>query len=1137
MSLLEDLKNITNGLGNAYTMVSNLNNSLAGFELSAAGMLTKLKEVNSQLQNLSISSGATGAEFEKLEARVFAIGKKFGYTAESIISMQKSLMIGFRFPIQDAETFVAILSRSGQLFGKNEEAAKSFVQALQEQTNKQTGLRDSILEIVVAQGKLAQSSNALTDSQRRSLEINQKYSKSMLDSMLYAGEITREDYMNTLFVIQDMSEEGEKVNKNLVIAAEQAQKAVAGQVAATRVLRESASDQAVKGLGVIYAGGSQAYAAGVSLIEKGVKSTLITEQQITAEMQEQLDLATQAYKKTAEWQIGFFEAQREDRGTSEITDEEKKFVAEEISPQLKGITNFDEARIKAKEKLKELNANYSEEELESLIKSSQMEDIIQTRVYDNRVQQQLAAKILDGTITQKEKIGYLETKNAAIMQDLRINMQKFSEAANSSVQAMMAINSALGKAGSSSKEFSSSLNSEKMIENYRLASRAASELVAFSKQQAALTEKEVMIKLSEDPETTKKNIEKAISMVETRIKLSKESGLFSEEQYSKELERIEKLKGLANTAMTSSNEKERNEAATELNKLIGAEYAASQQNAANIDKIRGQAVAGLIEGINNIGDATRASSQQRLEYLKSENSLLVSQVSLMDSLAVGIGASAQMRQEAAMKTIEQAKEVRKQIEIQKELELKALKGAETAQTAEEKLGLEAAARDAKKKAIELQAEENNLRKTALDQMQKLREGYLDAINAMESGAGIFTEIVVNQEKNLGSLIRTTAEVPRVLRTGAGSGGILQATSFGPGGIVGGEGPKSEEYSKHVLTNFDQINALVEDLPAQIGKSTAENLAIAAKANPWYESQIDAAATPGKAGALTASGATVSIGDQAARQAEATEEVARQLGEEKAKAQESAQAAQASQAAQVAEAEKAAEGVAKAVQEAQKVETPKISEAEMAARIADAQKAAQKFNVEFDANKAKESGYLEDFNKRLLESTENIKIFSSFERPKEQDRTYLAPEQDWLSKLGDSIGDFFGLNEEKPDVFDVATSRRRREEFMRSQPQSIYEFQTNLSSEDLYLKKLREERISAAISAQASSSTNNQNTANTITAVAVSSPNSTSVNINGTTVDMSPMINTIANVIQRGMVDAVEKGTKGAVREIESGTAV
>jgi hypothetical protein len=112
---------------------------------------------------------------------------------------------------------------------------------------------------------------------------------------------------------------------------------------------------------------------------------------------------------------------------------------------------------------------------------------------------------------------------------------------------------------------------------------------------------------------------------------------------------------------------------------------------------------------------------------------------------------------------------------------------------------------------------------------------------------------------LGSLIRTTAEVPRVLRTGAGSGGLTQSTGFGPGGLTGGSDPRSEEYGKSVLTNFEQVNQLMAELPKQIGEETGKNLAIAASARPDYGGVILGGTSPGSAGTVTVGGGSTSPG--------------------------------------------------------------------------------------------------------------------------------------------------------------------------------------------------------------------------------------------------------------------------------------
>ena len=243
-------------------------------------------------------------------------------------------------------------------------------------------------------------------------------------------------------------------------------------------------------------------------------------------------------------------------------------------------------------------------------------------------------------------------------------------------------------------------------------------------------------------------------------------------------------------------------------------------------------------------DAVNKYAEKKVSLLQSELGLQQELINLQDSLAVGIGASAASREKAAQTALKQAQAQREAVQAL-EVEIKQAK----AQGAEQGIINELIA-----KQQDARAKEVSLQKQALDMMQKMREGYLEAIDAMQSGAGMFTEIIVDQNRNLGTLIQTTGEVPRVLGTGAGSGGITSSTQFGPGGITGGMAPKSEEYSKHVLSNFDQINSLVADLPKQIGDSVGnkvgEKLALGAKDRPEFEGQIMGAATPGSAGTLS-----------------------------------------------------------------------------------------------------------------------------------------------------------------------------------------------------------------------------------------------------------------------------------------------
>ena len=62
---------------------------------------------------------------------------------------------------------------------------------------------------------------------------------------------------------------------------------------------------------------------------------------------------------------------------------------------------------------------------------------------------------------------------------------------------------------------------------------------------------------------------------------------------------------------------------------------------------------------------------------------------------------------------------------------------------------------------------------------------------MTTGAGVFNEIVIDQDKNLGAFMRTTDEAVSVLRTGASSGLGAGISRHGIGGFVRGAMPQGD----------------------------------------------------------------------------------------------------------------------------------------------------------------------------------------------------------------------------------------------------------------------------------------------------------------------------------------------------------
>jgi hypothetical protein len=244
-------------------------------------------------------------------------------------------------------------------------------------------------------------------------------------------------------------------------------------------------------------------------------------------------------------------------------------------------------------------------------------------------------------------------------------------------------------------------------------------------------------------------------------------------------------------------------------------------------------------------NAINQGFDKRASFIRAELDYQKQLISLQDNFAVGISANAAAREKAAKLAIDEANNEKERIKaLQVELAQKRAANSSASEI-----------RDTEMKITEAKTRHLALTKEALDATQKMREGYLDAIDSMQSGAGMFTEIVADQNKSLGALVRTTEEMPRVLRTGAGSGGILQAGQFGPGGITGGFDPNSPEYSRHVIRNMDDVKSLLVELPKQMGEEVGTRLGWAAKGREEFGGQIAGSAAPGEAGTIAAGSST------------------------------------------------------------------------------------------------------------------------------------------------------------------------------------------------------------------------------------------------------------------------------------------
>ena len=820
-----------------------LSKGLGGVGINAQAITGRLTTLYQSFVALSVVTNTTGKEMDALAARTLQISKQMGYTQESVIAMQKNLMVGFQKPIDDVDTFNNLLARSEQLFGRNEESASRFIDTLARQSKEMSSLRDLTLEISNVQGRAAKEGRELNARELQDVKAIQGASEATLRAKLVMGKINIEQYNTSMRLISQEKEGQSEMLKGGRAFSEIQQKQLAYTVAEGNAHFElSGSRIAQKGLEYVTTGGSQVGAKAISITDqlRGYESTRKApdnaDKSIGSDQQEVLkSFAADVVKNT---------------GAANYA-----AVQEEI------IKKFKEQNI-----LQDLSVEDLKKQVGLLSKSKEVNEVLAAnQVRLNGSINDQTGKI-EKTVSLEEKRNNTLARSSALMQTMLDNANAQVTALNASIGALSTIGTLAGLAGQPIDASKYGLDPKKMISDAAAASSALDAVAKSYEAEAAMAKAmnanaaKSQGQLVEDAKALAEGSAASIIAIEEALAVATTDVQRKQLQESKKAkqEQADEFRSLAKKA----NEGDK-EALKEIQSKYSSAGKAGPEAEAEASKMRQQAIEVGLSGTERLIQAVTAGDEQRLKNLDSEFQKMQAQVSLMDSFAVGIGANAAARQQAAQKLIEQAR-----VLSEEEEKMVALKAGYQAQEAQAEKGssaqLSAAAgvQAAENKINEIQTKRLGITKQALDMTQRLREGYLDAIQAMESGAGVFTEIVVNQDKNLGSLIRTTAEVPRVLRTGAGAGGLTQSTGFGPGGITGGSDPRSPEYGKSVLTNFEQINQLMAELPKQIGEETGKNLAIAAGARPEYGGVIMGGTSPGSAGTVTVGtggGATTSGG--------------------------------------------------------------------------------------------------------------------------------------------------------------------------------------------------------------------------------------------------------------------------------------
>jgi len=165
--------------------------------------------------------------------------------------------------------------------------------------------------------------------------------------------------------------------------------------------------------------------------------------------------------------------------------------------------------------------------------------------------------------------------------------------------------------------------------------------------------------------------------------------------------------------------------------------------------------------------------KKKLEYAEAELGVIEASVNIMDTMAVGIGASAQMRFQA----VEAAK---RQLGFMKEQEASLLQRIKIDKAAGR------ATFEIERQVLELRKKQLGTTQKMLDMTKSLREGWISAISAMTTGQGRFSKIMVDQNKNLRLGLKYLGMVTSHVSGARGKGSLTSSTRFmynmGTGGV-------------------------------------------------------------------------------------------------------------------------------------------------------------------------------------------------------------------------------------------------------------------------------------------------------------------------------------------------------------------
>lgn len=779
--IVDKITGLSGAVANMGVAVNNAIESMGGLGLSMSNLLEFGNKINVSLVAAERSLSLYGKTADGIAVSTAKLSRQFSLPYEDMLALQQDLAMKMPVAITGQEKMAAVVQFAGDRFGMTSDAIKAYAGRLEGLSQKAYAAYEDQLLMIDAAEKLraAQLAGAadvgkLSDSLTRQSQVT----KANAEMMYAMGKISRDELATIMRTTEGLSEQ----SKQRLVLAEVA------TVASNVLANESKIMYAMIG--------------NLPEVQEAVKGLTLAPSVATAQMMKKV--TSSDYNN-----VGDLGADTEDAATFR-----KELSSDTIASfeQLfaKGM-NLEQAKAEMMKAASEGGAE-AEAILEFMLEQKEVAEALDN-MEKGRKRSKDAQEKMENAIAQAMKDGntanlagkVIDSLRLQTMDRLRVAQTQLTEQAKVHGSVVTAINESytfqaemLGKIGGlgadigdqSANDSAFVLQMRESMDEELKSKRAILEIETTRLELIQRGQSQA----SKEPEDRRKAAQELLSGFEAQADqaqklIDAEGNKDRKAELQAELDNAKKSAEAIADAIRNGNYDQ---------VKTMAEEAREKQISASNDVTKT-----MIGNNTKILEASIARFKAESDIRQSEISQIEAQLSMIDSVASGIGASAEMRAAAVQKMGEQVSTIENEMaELTRRQQDFVNKAAEAEQRLAEAqakgdqdkikeanrdiMGNKAAAADAQKKLNEADTRRLGLIKQQLDMTKQIREGYLDALSSMMEGAGVFAEIVVDQEKNLGTLLRTAKDMPTSLRTGAADGRGAEMSTFGVGGIQAGE---------------------------------------------------------------------------------------------------------------------------------------------------------------------------------------------------------------------------------------------------------------------------------------------------------------------------------------------------------------